>query len=386
MNIGIDAKRFFFNTSGLGAYSRGFYKALASQNIDDKFYLYSKDMNENNAYLHANIIQWENTQSISPTYFYEKLFGAALWRSYFIGNQLNKDKIDIYYGLSNEIPYGIEKLKTKSVVVIHDLIFLRYPNLYPKTDVFFYKRKTDFACKNANYIVAVSEQTKADIVHFLNVNPDKISILPPICKEMYAKNIFPNSKIPQEFQPKKDYILSVGAITPRKNLLQTVQAFQLIQQKLDIDLVIVGTAVGLGRKYLAEIQAFISKHHLTDKIHFLGNVPNAYLPFLYQNAKMLVYPSQYEGFGMPIVESLFSKTPVITSMGSCFEQTAGGGALYVNGNESEEIAAAIEKLLISSSLREGLIAKGWQHVQQYTSENIENEISQFHSKVKNAIK
>lgn len=382
MNIGIDAKRFFFNTSGLGAYSRGFYKALVSKATDDRFYLYSKKVRENNPYLHSGEIKWENTKCVSPQNFYEKLFGAALWRSYFINNQLNKDKIDIYYGLSNEIPYGIQKTKTKSVAVIHDLIFLRYPNLYPKTDVFFYKRKTDFACKNADYIVAVSEQTKADIIHFLNVKPEKITILPPICKEMYAQNASSSAKNPTEFHFKKDYILSVGAITPRKNLLKTVQAFQLIHQKLEVDLVIVGTAVGLGRNYLAEIQAFIAKHHLTDKIHFLGNVSDAQLPSLYQNAKMLVYPSQYEGFGMPIVESLFSKTPVITSLGSCFDGTAGGGALYVNPNEITEIADSIEKLLINNALRENLIIAGFQHVQQFSAENIANEIFRFHSSIK----
>jgi glycosyltransferase involved in cell wall biosynthesis len=382
MNIGIDAKRFFFNSSGLGVYARNFYKALSSLAIEDNFYLYTKLVKSENIYLRE--VKKQNTTLVSPQHFHEKIFGGAFWRSYFIHNQLIKNKIDIYYGLSNEIPMGIEKQKTKSVVVIHDLIFLRYPNLYPAIDVFFYKKKTAFSCKNADFILTISEQTKKDIVDFLHINPNKIHIIPPNCNDIYVEKEKEAINLPKNLQFDKPYILSVGAITPRKNLLKTVQAFQLIAEKTGIDLVIVGSAVGLGKAYLAEIQEFIHKNNLSHKIHFLENVANQYLPTLYRNAQMLVYPSQFEGFGLPIIEALFCKTPVITSNGSCFDTTAGGGALYVNPNEITEIAAAIEKLLISKELRADLISKGFLHVQQFKTENVAKQIFEFHTKIKSS--
>jgi glycosyltransferase involved in cell wall biosynthesis len=129
------------------------------------------------------------------------------------------------------------------------------------------------------------------------------------------------------FRAKRKYIISIGAITPRKNLMKTVQAFNLVKDKHDLDLVVIGTAVGLGRYYLKTVMSFIEENHLSDRIHFLDNVPYQYVPALCKNAELMVYPSQFEGFGMPIVEGLFSGIPVITSKGGCFPEAGGDDAV-----------------------------------------------------------
>lgn len=379
MKIGIDAKRIFFNNSGLGNYSRRFYRALACNFPEDRFNLYTPvPVPEDNPY-RPEIIA-ENSRIINPARFSHRLFGGSLWRSGLVSRQLEKDQISIYYGLSNEIPFGSAKLKLTRVVIIHDLIFLRYPGLYPAADVFFYRKKTRYACHYADFIIAASEQTRNDIIEFYNVPGDKISVIyPGTDPAFYSEQVAD----PAEFyKPPRDYILSIGAITPRKNLLQTVMALGMVKNKTGLDLVVVGTAVGLGRKYLGGIMDFIRKNGLEERIHFLGNVPYKYLPGLCRNAKMLLYPSQFEGFGMPIVEGLFSRIPVITSKGGCFPEAGGDAAIYVNPNDTEEITSWIERLAASPALCNELAEKGVRYANKFRQEQIETSITAFHRKIR----
>jgi len=379
MNIGIDAKRIFFNNSGLGNYGRRFYHALATKAFSDSFYLYApKLISEENLYFKE--INSDNTVIINPQQPLYKIFGGIFWRSLLINKQLENDNIGIYYGLSNEIPFGIKKLNATSVVVIHDLIFLRYPELYPSIDVFFYKNKTEYACKYADYIIAASEQTKLDIENYYHVAGNKITVIYP-----GSDPIFYNSEITdayEYFSPGRKYIISIGAITPRKNLFRTVQAFDLVKDRYDLDLVVIGTAVGLGRDYQKKIITYLEKNGISDRVHFLGNVPYKYVPALCRNAQLMIYPSLFEGFGMPIVEGLFSKIPVITSKGGCFPEAGGDGAVYTDPDDFEEIADWIEKLMDSESLRDSLIEKGLQHAEKFKQENIETDIINFHHSIK----
>ena len=305
---------------------------------------------------------------------------GSIWRSSLIYKQIQKDNIGIYYGISNEIPFGITRLNTTKVVIIHDLIFIRYPELYPSLDVFFYKKKTEYACKFSDYIIAASEQTKQDIMNFYHIPGNKITVIYPGSDPMfYSDNI---ADAGEYFKTERKYIISIGAITPRKNLLRTVQAFNLVKDRYDLDLVVIGTAVGLGREYLEEINGYIEKNGLSGRVHFLGNVPYKYVPGLCRNAQLMVYPSQFEGFGMPIVEGFFSRIPVITSKGGCFPEAGGDGAIYVNPDEIGEIAAWIEKLMDSASLRDDLVKKGLRHAERFRRERIESDIIDFHEAVK----
>jgi glycosyltransferase involved in cell wall biosynthesis len=380
MNIGIDSKRIFFNHSGLGNYSRRFYRALALNLPDDAFILYSpKTVKGNNPYLPE--INYQNSRIQIPEGKINKLFGGAFWRSGLIKKQLGDDDISIYYGLSNEIPFGVRIQAIKRVVIIHDLIFLRYPRLYPLFDRSVYKKKTRYACNYADFIIAASEQTRQDIINFYHIPAEKISVLYPGTDPSFYTETCTDST--EFFSIEKKYIISIGAITPRKNLLRTVQALHIIKTKHDLDLVVIGTATGLGKEYLKEINTFINENGLDGRIHFLGNVPYKYVPDLCRKAELMVYPSRFEGFGMPIVEGLFSKIPVITSEGGCFPEAGGDGAIYVNPDNAEEIADAIAKLMEPGKLREEMIRKGLSHSEKFRQDRIEASILEFHRKVVN---
>jgi glycosyltransferase involved in cell wall biosynthesis len=383
MNIGLDAKRIFFNNSGLGNYGRRFYRALAKNPEGDHFLLYSpRHVAETNPY--RGEIDKTNSEIIIPDNPLFKTLGGSPWRSGLINSRLKKDQIGIYYGLSNEIPFGGKNSGIVKVVIIHDLIFLRFPQLYPGIDVFFYKQKTRYAAKNADRIIAVSEQTKRDIVEFYHVPEEKISVIYPCSDPIFYNGQTVDSS--GFFNPKRKYIISIGAITPRKNLMKTVQAFNMVRDKYDLDLVVIGTAVGLGKEYLKSVMSFISENHFSERVHFLKSVPYHYVPDLCRKAELMVYPSQFEGFGMPIVEGLFSGIPVITSRGGCFPEAGGDAAVYVNPDEFDEIAGWIEKLMESDSLRNDLAAKGLKYAEKFRQENIERDIVTFHGSVKSNVK
>ena len=380
MNIGFDAKRIFFNNSGLGNYGRRFYHGLSKKSAGDNFYLYSPRLVAgDNPYLKE--INPANSLIISPDKSWHKMLGGAIWRSGLINPRLIKDNIGIYYGLSNEIPFGNKNSGIVRVVIIHDLIFLRYPQLYPAMDAFFYKQKTRYACKYADFIIAASEQTKRDVLDFYHVPENKITVIYPGSDPIfYGEDTVDTS---QFFSTTRKYIISIGAITPRKNLLKTVQAFNLVKDRHDLDLVVIGTAVGLGRDYLKIILKFIEENRLSGRVHFLDKVPYKYVPALCRNAELMVYPSLFEGFGMPIVEGLFSGIPVITSQGGCFPEAGGDAAIYVNPDNFEEIASWIDKIMNSATLRDELVSKGLKYAKKFSQEHIENDIINFHQSIKN---
>lgn len=378
MNIGFDAKRIFFNNSGLGNYGRRFYRALANNLPDDRLFLYSpKHVGDDNPYLKEILLS--NSQITEPHKPLHRMLNGSLWRSGLVRETIMENKISIYYGLSNEIPYGLSRINMKKVVVIHDLIFLRYPKMYPSVDVYFYKKKTVYACKNSDHIIAASGQTKQDIIDFYHIPAEKISVLYPCSSSIfYQDNTIDSSHF---FHPPRDYIISIGAITPRKNLMKSIQALNIVKDRLNLDLVVIGTAVGMGKAYLDKIMDYLNKHSLTDRVHFLDNVPYHLVPDLCRKAKVMVYPSQFEGFGMPIVEGLFSGIPVITSQGGCFPEAGGEGAIYVNPEDPEEIADWIEKLVTDPELRKILMEKGYKHAKRFRQDFIEDEIVAFHRSI-----
>lgn len=292
---------------------------------------------------------------------------TSFWRTYGIINDLKKNNIKIFHGLSNELPIGIERSGIKSVVTIHDLIFERYPDFYPFLDRKMYHWKFKTACQKADIVVAISGQTKEDIVNFYNINPDKIKIVYQSCDPQFYQ-IIDNQDfkhVKEKYKLPSEYILYVGTINERKNLLNIVKALQ-IMGKNALPLV----AIGDGKKYLAEIENFVLQNSLSDKFYLRNRVDFTDMPAIYRSAAAFVYPSFFEGFGIPIIEALFSGVAVVTSVDSCFAEAGGDGALYAKPAEPESIAEKITAILDNKILREDLISRGKQHVQQFLPEHL----------------
>ncbi len=269
--------------------------------------------------------------------------------------------------------------RSKWVVTVHDLLFLRYPHLYNLLDVSVNKQKAKYACSKADLIVAVSQQTANDIVEFLGIPEDKIRIVyqgvHPIFKEEYDSYIL--QRIATKYQLPPDYLLNVGTIETRKNALLLLEALNQIKGKMDLPLVLVGKST----PYKKVLEEYIKKNHLQERVIFLHNVQFEDLPKLYQQSSMFVYPSVFEGFGIPILEALVSKVPVITSLGSCFAEAGGPNSIYINPSDSEELAEAILRVYNNPTMATKMTIDGVAHSMNFEDEKLAKDLMQVYKEV-----
>ena len=345
MKIGFDAKRAFHNATGLGNYSRALIHDLAMYFPEHSYFAFNPKKTIRYPLPHPDVIE------INPVDWLDKKL-PAYWRSFSINKDIPKNQIDLYHGLSHELPWGIEKLGIKTIVSIHDLIVWRYPNQYSKFDVWMHRKKIRHACKIADHIIAISQQTKNDLIEFLNIPPEKISICYQPCHPRFEKIIdtIEINSIKQKLNLPEKYFLYVGSINERKNLLKIVEAMYLESASINIPLVVVGR----GKVYKQKVMDYIADKKMNERIIFLSDLPNAqcnefrdghWLPAIYQASSALIYPSMFEGFGIPILEALWSNTPVITSNLSSLPEVGGSSSLYIDPNDTASIAQAMLRII-----------------------------------------
>jgi glycosyltransferase involved in cell wall biosynthesis len=363
MKIGFDAKRAFQNNTGLGNYSRTLISSLVKDFPEDEYYLFAPK--QTGMY---DLGSLPELQVVLPGNQLYRWFKSA-WRSRFVVKDLLRYHIDLYHGLSHELPFGIHKSGIRSVVTMHDLIFERYPEQYNPIDVLTYRRKARYACKHADRVVAISEQTKQDLINYYQTPASKIDVVYQSCDPAFGIT-YPDDDMAAmgaKYQLPSQYFLYVGSLIERKNLLGIVTAMNTLKGTLDLPLVVLGNGSGYKKK----VAAYLATNGLSQQVIFLNEhvrLKNSELPLLYQGAMALIYPSIFEGFGIPVLEALWSRTPVITSHGSCFAETAGDAALYVDPLDPLSIAHAMKQVVNNPSLVKQMQEKGWQHAQLFTPE------------------
>jgi len=359
MILGFDAKRFFHNKTGLGNYSRDLIRILAKYHPENSYLLYNpKPKKIDRIPIDGKII----IEHLPDTKKDKKF--SSLWRLFFICSQIKKDKVELFHGLSGEIPIGLNKTGIKTVVTIHDLIFMRYPDLYSFFDRKIHYFKFKYAANKADLIIAISEQTKKDIVTYLDINPNKIKVIYQGCAPIFKEDI-PNKFIEntrKKYKLPANFILNVGTIETRKNVLSVIKAMKVIDTQLVI--------IGKKTTYFKEINSYILENNLQNKIIFLENVELKELASIYRMASVFIYPSIFEGFGIPIIEALYSKTPVITSKGGCFKEAGGENSIYIDALNTEDLRIELNELLINSEKRDEMKQKGFEFVQKFNDENI----------------
>lgn len=372
MTIGFDGKRAAQNFTGLGNYSRYIIEIMARYFPRNEYKVYSpREPDQQRAgYL-------RNLPSVSFRHPQSSVF-KSLWRSFGIVRDLKNDGIDIYHGLSNEIPFGIKKAGLSTVVTIHDLIFLRYPHYYPWLDRKMYEFKFRYACRNADRIIAISEQTKRDVVDFFKIPERRIEVIYQNCNEIFRREVPMEvlKKIKQVYTLPDKYLLSVGTIEYRKNLMLIIKALKHVQS--DVHLVIIGKETA----YAKIVKRYIHENDLSHRVHFYKNVPMEDLPGIYRQAEIFVFPSEFEGFGIPIVEALHSRIPVIAASGSCLEEAGGPQSVYVNPADELALSEAI-KLILRDPIKKGkMVTAGTQYAKQFTDELIAAKLMGLYQKLK----
>jgi glycosyltransferase involved in cell wall biosynthesis len=367
MRIGFDAKRAYQNYTGLGNYSRDLLKQLFLQYPQHEYLLYAPKPSKNPRL--SFLQDFNNVETIVPNTPLHKTF-KAYWRSINLEKTLLNDKIDLYHGLSNEIPRR-RSYKVPCIVTIHDLIFKRFPRNYRAVDRRIYNVKFKYAVRNSDLTIAISEQTKKDIVDFYKIDPNRIKVIYQTCHNNFRRD-YPNEvveHIKEKFQLPDNFILNVGTIETRKNLNAVLQAIPLM--KNDLPIVIVGRKT----KYYNFLKIQMQKNKINpNRMIFLQNVSIEELPSIYKLADLFIYPSIFEGFGIPIIEALTSGVPVITSKGSCFPEAGGKDSIYIDPYNFEEIADAIDSTLENHQLRSKMILSGKEFVKNFNPDLLSSQL------------
>ena len=365
MVIAFDAKRAYHNTRGLGNYSRDFMRLSAQYAPENRYLLFNPKPQEKNLMPPLMPSQTE----IRAEGVWQML--PSVWRSWGCAKQVRGLDADIYHGLSGELPIGLGN-RVRKVVTIHDAIFVRYPELYSTTYRHLFLQKVKYACREADLIVAISEQTKQDCIQLFGADEKKIRVIYQGCSNIFRQVADEESKeqVRQRYGLPAQFLLDVGAIEPRKNLKRLLRAMKIA--KVYMPLVVVG-----GRsKYAEQMKQLALQLHLD--VVFLHNVDFTHLPAIYQLSHAVVYPSVFEGFGIPILEALCSSVPVLTSTGSCFAETGGDAALYANPQNEEDIADKLSTIIHDQTTRQTLINNAKWQAEKFSDDVVGNNIRQLY--------
>lgn len=356
MIVGFDAKRIFHNNTGLGNYGRDLVRILCQHTYINKLILYNTKPSNKDRIFKSPLIS-----VVYPNSWIWKKF-SSIWRVCALKNNIANDNPNIYHGITGEIPFGLPKTKIKSIVTIHDLIFISHPQYYSAINRFIYTLKFKYAVKNATKIIAISEQTKRDILKYSNVSSNKITVVYQGCNSAYKKeyNNIEKESIKLKYNLPSQFILNVGTIQERKNALLIVKAIKDTKNKLVL--------IGNEEAHATKIREFITEHNLEDQVYFLKNVKLKELAIIYQLATVFCYPSLCEGFGIPIIEALYSKTPVITTKGNCFPEAGGPDSVYIEPNDSEDLKSKINILFSNPKERKRITEKGLVYAQRFNDD------------------
>ena len=369
MKIGFDAKRIFHNRTGLGNYGRDIVRILTPYSSLNRFYLF----NTSSSNL-ENLVNLEKSYIVYPNHWLWRAF-PSLWRLFGQWKQIEALNLTAYHGLSGEIPIQIKKNTIPKIVTIHDLIFLSHPHFYNIWDRIIYTLKFRYAVKKADHVIAISQQTKWDVMKFFKVSADKITVIYQGCnnafKKTYAKEVLLDTRT--RLNLPKEYIINVGTIQERKNALTLVKAVRDTSYNLVL--------VGGEKSYSFKIHEYVRKYNLLHQVIFLKNVTVEELAMTYQNATVFCYPSVCEGFGIPIIEAMYSKIPVIVTKGGCFSEAAGPSARYIEPYDIKGIRAELDCLFSNPELRKELAEAGYQYVQRFSDKNVGDNLLNLYKKI-----
>ena len=379
MNIGFDAKRAAQNRTGLGNYSRFVIRILSEKFASNQYHLYTPKPHRM-PYLQEIPTLKHLFLHFPPQGIWSRI--RSLWRVWGITKDIQKDGIQIFHGLSNELPLNIgtpeqRKMKAggkgcKYIVTIHDLIFIHTPQYYHWIDRQIYNFKFRRACRCADRVIAVSEYTKQEIMHYYHTPESKIDVVYQGCDPVFSQEIEEGKlqEVKARYQLPDKFVLYVGSIEERKNLMLVAKAMAELNRRAAIHVV----AVGRRTAYVDQIQDFLKAQGIDHLFHFYHQVPYADLPSFYKWASTFAYPSRIEGFGIPLLEAISSGVPAIGCTGSCLEEAGGPNSIYVNPDDAKGMADAILRTCTDDPLRQHMISEGKKYALNFSDEKLSHDL------------
>lgn len=364
MKVSLELQSCLKNKSGIGIYTYELSKRLQQyKDIEFNGHIFNF-INRNDIYKELDGIDIEkNICSLFPYGVYRRIWHYIPIKY----NWLFRDNADIYHFFNFIVP---PRIKGKVITTIHDMTYELYPETMDKRNLKRIKSDIQYSVDRSDKIITVSESSKNDIIKFLNVDESKIEIVyNGVDYEKFNKYYTEDIKliVRNKYNLPQNYILYMGTLEPRKNIDSIIEAFALIKKQKDFDnikLVIAGKKGWL----FEDIFNLVDKLNLKDHVIFTDYVDETDKPIIYNMAKLFVFPSLYEGFGIPVLEAMASSVPVIASNVSSLPEVAGNAAILVNPKDIEGIAKNIIKILSDDDLKNELVRKGHIQAQKFTWE------------------
>ena len=371
MRIAIDARK--LRDYGIGTYVRNLLRHLARTDHTTEYVVLCR---EADCQLVGEL--GENFRAVP-----ERSPGYSIREQITVPLDLRRERADLFHSPHYVLP---PLTPCKSVVTIHDCIHLRFPQYLRNRLGYGYARTSLWmATHQSNRILTVSEASKRDILDYFHVPPEKIDVIYNGIDELFSE--LPSDedigRVRERYQLDDPFILYAGNIKPHKNIERTIEAFHLLRRSAEFDsvkLVIIGDEIA---KYAA-LRHAVHRHKLHKYVRFFGFVQDRTLAILYRLAAVFVFPSLYEGFGLPPLEAMASGTPVITSNVSSLPEVVGDAALLVDPLQPEAISEAMRRVLTDSALRDDLRARGLVRARQFSWERSIHRVREIYSEVLDA--
>lgn len=371
INIGIDGRFFRSETGGLGRYTQKLIENLLKIDKQNQYFLFltEKDWKEAEEFEAQNL-----TKVLSDIVHYS--FSEQLK----LPQILKKFSLDLVHFTNFNHPV---LFRGKFVVTIHDLTMLLYPqgrSQKSKIRQFIMKKVFQNALLKSQRVIAVSNHTKKDLIRNFKTDPSKISaIYEGVDKKFQKAGSFEINKLKKKYNLKKPFLLFVSQWRPHKGILTLISAFEILKEKYQKDLQLV--LIGKENPNFPEILQKIKKSKYQKDIILPGFVEDSDLPVWYSAASVFVFPSLYEGFGLPPLEAAACKTPVISSDASCMPEVLQKAAWYFKAEDAQDLAKTISKLLTSSKIQSILRKEGKEILKKYTWEKCARETLEVYKKV-----
>lgn len=379
ITVGINASFLRKPNTGIGQVTLNFLRELDNiQEKDVDFILYL----EENLPKGFNIPKKFKKRIFLPPWKRDDLIRKIWWEKRLLPKFIKKDKCDVLislYQCPTIVPGDV-----KHMMLVHDIIpkiFPKYLNNYRKKH---YQRLTEEAIGKADKIVAVSRKTEKDLIQHLKIEGEKIAVNYIDVDEIYKKKIpeANKQKILKRYKLKPGYILSGGGMEVRKNVEGVIRAYKvLLEQNKNLHfipemplLVIYGKLLPDLWPLATDAEKLIKELNLTGQARLLDMVPQKDLPTLFSEALLFVYPSHYEGFGMPVLEAMNVGTPVVTGKNSSLPEVGGDAVLYCNSEDIHDIAMVIRNVLINKDLRETLSRRGEERAKIFSWDKFSKKI------------
>lgn len=378
MRLGFDAIRAFRNATGLGAHNRTVIRLLAEAGRHDLLLYTPTTVSRADPSFPGDVARVR--VRTRPAW----LRGPGtrqVWRTWLLGRQVAGDQVTVYHGLSHELPRDLPGRGVRTVVTVHDLLAVRFPDLFGRTTSAIYDWKYRWSCQAADLLIAVSEQTRRDLATYYEIPSERVRVIPPGIDPRFRQPATAAARAAAraryDLPATAAYVISVGTVEPRKNGMLLLRALARLAPA-ERPLVLFA---GRLTAYARSLRRYLRDRSLAPWVRLAGPVAADDLPALVQDAALAVVPSRFEGFGMPVAEALVSGTPVVAAAGSSLEEAGGPGSRYVDPDDPDALAEAMATVLGDGHLAERMRAEGRVWARRFDDAVLREQLEQVHAEL-----